>query len=254
MVKEEVRTSRAASRKRKRLLRTLMALVLMASLVGVIALAALMDSKDTKTALPETDEIATEMVGSDSEEEPLVEEAKDVVYIGAPYTKVYADDRVTVVYEADLGDRYERLETVSGFVKLQLNERLTGWVTEERVTTETSAATDEEITSAWQSVMPAASASTLELLGKDRESVRAELGAPKAVQRDQVNEYHFYDGFFLMMRDGKVKAIDWDKQPVASPELKASSDQASGSWYEGETMQLKLFPYSGIMRVRVEQK
>ncbi|MFN4215406.1 hypothetical protein [Exiguobacterium sp.] len=254
-MKEEVRASRAASRKRKRLFRSLTAFVLIASLVGVIALAALMDSKKKETALPQSDDIATEMVGAESEDEPAVEEeTEDVVYIEAPYTKVYADDRVTVVYEADLGDRYERLETVSGFVKLQLNERMTGWVTEDRVTTATTSQSDEDIKSAWQQVLPTASESALELLGKDRESIRATLGAPKAVQRDQVNEYHFYDGYFLMMRDGRVKAIDWDRQTVATPDATAASEQPSGSWYEGETVQLKLFPYSGIMRVRLEQK
>lgn len=258
-MKEEIRVSRAASRKRKRFWQSVTVVLLIASLVGVIAFAALMDSK--KSALPETDDIATESVNSDTEstnetEDEAKADEKDgtYVYITAPYTKVFADDRVTVIYEADLGDRFEQLEAVSGFVKLQLNEQTTGWVTEAQVTGEATSVSDEDLAEAWKAVVPSADPSTLEWLGQDIASVRATLGAPKAVQRDQVNEYHFYDGFFLMVRDQQVKAIDWDRQAVVTPDMTATSGQNAGSWYEGETRQLKLFPYDGVMRVRVEQK
>ncbi|WP_214825098.1 hypothetical protein [Exiguobacterium sp. s28] len=258
-MKEEVRVSRAASRKRKRFWQSATVVLLIASLIGVIAFAALMDSK--KSALPETDDIATESVNSETEatEETEAEAEADetdgvFVYIAAPYTKVFADDRVTVIYEADLGDRFEQLEAVSGFVKLQLNERTTGWVTEAQVTGEATSVSDDDVTAAWKTVVPTADAATIEVLGQDIDSVRATLGAPKAVQRDQVNEYHFYDGFFLMVRDQQVKAIDWDRQAVATPDMTATSSQNAGSWYEGETRQLKLFPYDGVMRVRLEQK
>lgn len=248
------RLSRATTRKRKRVFRITTALALLLALVGIIAFAALIDKKQD-SALPESDEIATEMVDSESEQPADAEtESADTIYIEQPYTKVYADDRVTVVYEADLGDRFERLETVSGFVKVQLNERLTGWVTEESVTTEATALSDDEVIAAWQQVVPNASESVLDWIGKDLETVRAELGSPSAVQRDQVNEYHFYDGFFLMVRDQKVRAIDWDRQAVVAPEATATSEQATGSWFEGDTIQLKLFPYSGVMRVRLEHK
>ncbi|TCI23535.1 hypothetical protein [Exiguobacterium sp. SL-9] len=258
-MKEEIRVSRAASRKRKRFWQSVTVVLLIASLVGVIAFAALMDSK--KSALPETDDIATESVNSDTESTDETEDEAEAdekdgtyVYIMAPYTKVFADDRVTVIYEADLGDRFEQLEAVSGFVKLQLNEQTTGWVTEEQVTGEATSVSDEDLAEAWKAVVPSADPTTLEWLGQDIASVRATLGAPKAVQRDQVNEYHFYDGFFLMVRDQQVKAIDWDRQVVATPDMTATSGQNAGSWYEGETRQLKLFPYDGVMRVRVEQK
>lgn len=250
------RLSRATTRKRKRVFRITTALALMLALVGIIAFAALIDKKQD-SALPESDEIATEMVDSESEQPADADaetESADKIYIGQPYTKVYADDRVTVVYEADLGDRFERLETVSGFVKVQLNERLTGWVTEESVTTEVTALSDDEVIAAWQQVVPNASESVLDWIGKDLETVRAELGSPSAVQRDQVNEYHFYDGFFLMVRDQKVRAVDWDKQAIATPDVQPTREQATGIWFEGETVQLKLFPYSGVMRVRLEQK
>ncbi|TCI53800.1 hypothetical protein EVJ24_08915 [Exiguobacterium sp. SH1S21] len=257
-MKEEVRSSRAASRKRKRLLRLATAVLLIASLIGVIAFAAYIDSQK-QTALPESDNISTEEVDSGTEAEPEEEAteeepSEDVVYIATPYTKVYADDRVTVLYEADLGDRFERLEAVSGFVKLQLNERTTGWVTEERVAEEATSVSDDEVEQAWQTVVPTASASALDWLGQDVATVRSTLGAPASVQRDQVNEYHFYNGFFLMVRDQRVKAIDWDRQTAMTPELEASSAQSAGSWYDGETLQLKLFPYNGVMRVRIEQK
>jgi len=258
-MKEEVRASRAASRKRKRLWQTATVIALIASLVGVIAFAALMDTK--KSALPETDDIATESINSESEategDEPEAEadeSAGTYVYIAAPYTKVFADDRATVIYEADLGDRFEQLEAVSGFVKLQLNERTTGWVTEAQVTGEATSISDDDVTAAWKTVVPTADEATLEVLGQDIDSVRATLGTPKAVQRDQVNEYHFYDGFFLMVRDRQVRAIDWDRQAVATPDVTATSSQNAGSWYEGETRQLKLFAYDGVMRVRLEQK
>ncbi|MCT4777540.1 MULTISPECIES: hypothetical protein [Exiguobacterium] len=258
-MKEEVRASRAASRKRKRLWQTATVIALIASLVGVIAFAALMDSK--KSALPETDDIATESVNSEAEateetdaEAEADESAGTYVYIAAPYTKVFADDRVTVIYEADLGDRFEQLESISGFVKLQLNERTTGWVTEAQVTGEATSVSDDDVTAAWKTVVPTADEATLDVLGQDIDSVRAKLGAPKAIQRDQVNAYHFYDGFFLMVRDQQVRAIDWDRQAVATPEVTATSSQSAGSWYEGETRQLKLFPYDGVMRVRIEQK
>ncbi|WP_214794430.1 MULTISPECIES: hypothetical protein [unclassified Exiguobacterium] len=248
------RLSRATTRKRKRVFRVTTAVALILALVGIIAFAALIDKKQ-ESALPKSDEIATEMVDSESEQ-PTDDETKsaDKVYIGQPYTKVYADDRVTVVYEADLGDRFERLETVSGFVKVQLNERTSGWVTEESVTTDASALSDDEVIAAWQQVVPNASETVLDWIGKDVATVRAELGSPTAVQRDQVNEYHFYDGFFLMVRDQKVRAIDWDRQAIVSPDVKATSEQATGTWFEGETVQLKLFPYSGVMRVRLESK
>ncbi|MCT4787005.1 hypothetical protein ACFQO8_09880 [Exiguobacterium aestuarii] len=248
------RLSRATTRKRKRVFRVTTAVALILALVGIIAFAALIDKKQ-ESALPTSDEIATEMVDSESEQ-PTDDETKsaDKVYIGQPYTKVYADDRVTVVYEADLGDRFERLETVSGFVKVQLNERTSGWVTEESVTTDASALSDDEVIAAWQQVVPNASETVLDWIGKDVATVRAELGSPTAVQRDQVNEYHFYDGFFLMVRDQKVRAIDWDRQAIVSPDVKATSEQATGTWFEGETVQLKLFPYSGVMRVRLESK
>jgi|GEM_PF-3197605 len=258
-MKEEVRASRAASRKRKRLWQTATVIALIASLVGVIAFAALMDTK--KSALPETDDIATESVNSESEateeDEPEAEADESVgtyIYIAAPYTKVFADDRVTVIYEADLGDRFEQLEAVSGFVKLQLNERTTGWVAEAQLTGEATSVSDDDVTAAWKTVVPTADEATLEVLGQDIDSVRATLGAPKAIQRDQVNQYHFYDGFFLMVRDQQVRAIDWDRQAVATPSVTATSSQNAGSWYEGETRQLKLFPYDGVMRVRLEQK
>lgn len=258
-MKEEVRASRAASRKRKRLWQTATVIALIASLVGVIAFAALMDTKNS--ALPETDDIATESVNNESEategDEPEAEadeSAGTYVYIAAPYTKVFADDRATVIYEADLGDRFEQLEAVSGFVKLQLNEQTTGWVTEAQVTGEATSVSDDDVTAAWKTVVPTADAATIEVLGQDIDSVRATLGTPKAVQRDQVNEYHFYDGFFLMVRDQQVRAIDWDRQAVATPDVTATSSQNAGSWYEGETRQLKLFPYDGVMRVRLEQK
>ncbi|MBR2679814.1 MAG: hypothetical protein IKE23_03505, partial [Exiguobacterium sp.] len=183
------RLSRATTRKRKRVFRITTALALMLALVGIIAFAALIDKKQD-SALPESDEIATEMVDSESEQPADAEiESADKIYIGQPYTKVYADDRVTVIYEADLGDRFERLETVSGFVKVQLNERLTGWVTEESVTTEATALSDDEVIAAWQQVVPNSSESVLDWIGKDLETVRAELGSSSAVQRDQVNEY-----------------------------------------------------------------
>lgn len=258
-MKEEVRASRAASRKRKRLWQTATVIALIASLVGVIAFAALMDTKNS--ALPETDDIATESVNNESEategDEPEAEadvSAGTYVYIAAPYTKVFADDRATVIYEADLGDRFEQLEAVSGFVKLQLNEQTTGWVTEAQVTGEATSISDDDVTAAWKTVVPTADEATLEVLGQDIDSVRATLGAPKAVQRDQVNEYHFYNGFFLMVRDQQVRAIDWDRQAVATPDVTATSSQNAGSWYEGETRQLKFFPYDGVMRVRLEQK
>jgi len=244
-MKEEVRASRAASRKRKRLWQT-------ATVIALIT---------KKSALPETDDIATESINSESEategDEPEAEadeSAGTYVYIAAPYTKVFADDRATVIYEADLGDRFEQLEAVSGFVKLQLNERTTGWVTEAQVTGEATSISDDDVTAAWKTVVPTADEATLEVLGQDIDSVRATLGTPKAVQRDQVNEYHFYDGFFLMVRDRQVRAIDWDRQAVATPDVTATSSQNAGSWYEGETRQLKLFPYDGVMRVRLEQK
>lgn len=248
------RLSRATTRKRKRLFRVTSTIALMLALVGMIALAALIDQKN-ESALPKSDEISTKMVGSESEK-PDDEEVKSAenVYIAQPYTKVYADDRVTVVYEADLGDRYERLETVSGFVKVQLNERTIGWITEEKVTTEASILSDEDVISAWQQVVPSASETVLDWIGKDVADVRTQIGSPKAVQRDQVNEYHFYDGFFLMVRDQKVRAVDWDKQAIASPDMRPTSEQAAGTWFEGEKYQLKLFPYSGVMRVRLEQK
>lgn len=258
-MREEVRASRAASRKRKRLWQMATVVLLIILLIGVIAFAALMDSK--KTALPETDDIATESADEESEVAEETEAEAEVnetdgtfVYIAAPYTKVFADDRVTVIYEADLGDRFEQLETVSGFVKLQLNAQTIGWVTEAQVTEEATNITDEDVTEAWKTVVPTADATTLEMLGQNIESVRATLGAPKSVQRDQVNEYHFYDGFFLMVRDQQVRAIDWDRQAVATPDLAATTSQNAGSWYEGETRQLKLFPYDGVMRVRLEQK
>lgn len=248
------RLSRATTRKRKRVFRVTTAVALILALVGIIAFAALIDKKQ-ESALPTSDGIATEMVDSESEQ-PTDDETKsaDKVYIDQPYTKVYADDRVTVVYEADLGDRFERLETVSGFVKVQLNERTSGWVTEESVTTDASALSDDEVIAAWQQVVPSASETVLDWIGKDVATVRAELGSPTTVQRDQVNEYHFYDEFFLMVRDQKVRAIDWDRQAVVAPEATATSEQATGSWFEGETVQLKLFPYSGVMRVRLEHK
>lgn len=257
-MKEEVRSSRAASRKRKRLLRLATTILLIVSLVGVIVFAAFIDSKK-QTALPESDNISTEEADGESETVPTEETTEEtadeeLVYITTPYTKVYADDRVTVLYEADLGDRFERLEAVSGFVKLQLNDRTTGWVTEERVTEDSVRVTDEEVKRAWQVVVPTATASALDWLGQDVASVRSTLGAPASIQRDQVNEYHFYSGFFLMVRDQHVKAIDWDRQMIVTPELEASSSQSTGSWYEGETLQLKLFPYNGVMRVRIEQK
>lgn len=257
-MKEEVRSSRAASRKRKRFVRLATAFLLITSLVGVIAFAAIIDSQK-QTALPESDNISTEEVDSESAAETAEEETEEtpsdnLVYIATPYTKVYADDRVTVLYEADLGDRFEQLESVSGFVKLQLNDRTTGWVTEDRVTEEASSFSDDEVEEAWQAVVPTATASALDWLGQDVATIRSTLGSPSSVQRDQVNEYHFYDGFFLMVRDQQVKAIDWDRQAVATPELEASSAQSAGSWYEGETIQLKLFPYNGVMRVRIEQK
>ncbi|MGA9466312.1 MAG: hypothetical protein WBV10_01695 [Exiguobacterium marinum] len=248
------RLSRATTRKRKRVFRITTAVALMLALVGIIAFAALIDQKQ-KSALPESDEIATEMVDSESEQpEDAETELAEMIYIEQPYTKVYADDRVAVVYEADLGDRFERLETVSGFVKVQLNERMTGWVTEESVTTDAPVLSDDEVIAAWQQVVPNASETVLNWIGKDIATVRAELGNPSAVQRDQVNEYHFYDGFFLMVRDQKVRAVDWDKQAIATPDIQPTSEQPAGVWFEGEAVQLKLFPYSGVMRVRLEQK
>ena len=248
------RLSRATTRKRKRVFRVTTAVALVLALVGIIAFAALIDKKE-ESALPKSDEIATEMVDSESEQPTDTEtESADTIYIGKPYTKVYADDRVAVVYEADLGDRFERLETVSGFVKVQLNERMTGWVTEESVTTDATALSDDDVIAAWQQVVPSASETVLDWIGKDVATVRAELGSPSAVQRDQVNEYHFYDGFFLMVRDQKVRAVDWDRQAVVTPDVTPTSEQTTGVWYEGETVQLKLFPYSGVMRVRLEHK
>ncbi|WP_074032715.1 hypothetical protein [Exiguobacterium sp. AT1b] len=248
------RLSRATTRKRKRVFRVTTAVALVLALVGIIAFAALIDKKE-ESALPKSDEIATEMVDSESEQPTDTEtESADTIYIGKPYTKVYADDRVAVVYEADLGDRFERLETVSGFVKVQLNERMTGWVTEESVTTDATALSDDDVIAAWQQVVPSASETVLDWIGKDVATVRAEIGSPSAVQRDQVNEYHFYDGFFLMVRDQKVRAVDWDRQAVVTPDVTPTSEQTTGVWYEGETVQLKLFPYSGVMRVRLEHK
>lgn len=246
------RLSRAATRRRKRLFRTTSVIALLLALVGMIALAALLDPKED-TALPNSDEIATEMVGAETDK-PVDEDSTDHVYIGKPFTTVYADDRVTVVYEADLGDEYERLETISGFVKVQLNERMTGWVTEESVTADAQALSDDEVVAAWRQVVPSASESVLNWIGKDVATVREQIGSPLVVQRDQVNEYHFYDGFFLMVRNQQVRAVDWDKQAVASPDVEATSEQASGIWYEGENYQLKLFPYSDVMRVRLEKK
>ncbi|WP_215142207.1 hypothetical protein [Exiguobacterium qingdaonense] len=248
------RLSRATTRRRKRVFRMTTALALLFALVGIIAFAALIDKKQD-SALPETDEIATEMVDSETDQSADTEtESADTIYIARPYTKVYADDRVAVVYEADLGDRFERLETVSGFVKVQLNERMTGWVTEESVTPDATTLSDDEVIAAWQQVVPNASETVLDWIGKDIETVRAELGSPTVIQRDQVNEYHFYDGFFLMVRDQKVRAVDWDKQAIATPDVQPTSEQTAGVWFEGETVQLKLFPYSGVMRVRLEQK
>lgn len=247
-------------RKRKRIIRTLSAMVLVLALVGVIAFAAMLDQKED-SALPGTDEMTTEEStesdgdAAQEEETDATDEATDLVYIEEPYTKVFADDRVTVVYEADLGDRYASLETASGFVKVQLNERTTGWVAEGAITSDVPTdVEDVALLTALQQSVPTASESIVDVIGKDVATVRAQLGSPSAVQRDQVNEYHFYDGFFLMVRDQTVRAVDWDRQAVVTPEVETTKTTPGGIWIEGKTYQLKLFPYSGVMRVRLEQK
>lgn len=184
-------------------------------------------------------------------------EYAQAAWVTRPFANVYSDaSRSSVIYKADLGDVYEVLDAKDGMVHLKLNDSIEGYLPESDVRLEAPKGTsDEAVLSALsQAVANQPIDKPEQYLGKPIAEFEAKYGAVGNTQQDAVNTYYFSNaGYLLVVSDGIIEAIDWTNASTGGLSTLGEPvvDTSYGTWYEGESLQLKVFPDNGKMRLRL---
>ena len=184
-------------------------------------------------------------------------EYAQAAWVTRPFANVYGDaSRSSVIYKADLGDVYEVLDAKDGMVHLKLNDSIEGYLPESDVRLEAPQGTsDKAVLSALsQAVANQPIDKPEQYLGKPIAEFEAKYGAVGNTQQDAVNTYYFSNaGYLLVVSDGIIEAIDWTNASTGGLSTLGEPvvDTSYGTWYEGESLQLKVFPDNGKMRLRL---
>jgi len=184
-------------------------------------------------------------------------EYAQAAWVTRPFANVYGDaSRSSVIYKADLGDVYEVLDAKDGMVHLKLNDSIEGYLPESDVRLEAPQGTsDKAVLSALsQAVANQPIDKPEQYLGKPIAEFEAKYGAVGNTQQDAVNTYYFSNsGYLLVVSDGIIEAIDWTNASTSALSTLGEPvvDTSYGTWYEGESLQLKVFPDNGKMRLRL---
>lgn len=184
-------------------------------------------------------------------------EYAQAAWVTRPFANVYRDaSRSSVIYKADLGDVYEVLDAKDGMVHLQLNDSIEGYLPETDVRLEAPKGTSDKavLTALSQAVANQPIDKPEQYLGKPIADFEAKYGAVGNTQQDAVNTYYFSNaGYLLVVSDGIIEAIDWTNASTGRLSTLGEPvvDTSYGTWYEGESLQLKVFPDNGKMRLRL---
>ncbi len=184
-------------------------------------------------------------------------EYAQAAWVTRPFANVYRDaSRSSVIYKADLGDVYEVLDAKDGMVHLQLNDSIEGYLAETDVRLEAPKGTSDKavLTALSQAVANQPIDKPEQYLGKPIADFEAKYGAVGNTQQDAVNTYYFSNaGYLLVVSDGIIEAIDWTNASTGGLSTLGEPvvDTSYGTWYEGESLQLKVFPDNGKMRLRL---
>lgn len=186
-----------------------------------------------------------------------VAEYAQAAWVTRPFANVYRDaSRSSVIYKADLGDVYEVLDAKDGMVHLKLNDSIEGYLPETDVRLEAPKGTSDKavLTALSQAVANQPIDKPEQYLGKPIAEFEAKYGAVGNTQQDAVNTYYFSNaGYLLVVSDGIIEAIDWTNASTNALSTLGEPvvDTSYGTWYEGESLQLKVFPDNGKMRLRL---
>lgn len=184
-------------------------------------------------------------------------EYAQAAWVTRPFANVYSDaSRSSVIYKADLGDVYEVLDAKDGMVHLKLNDSIEGYLPESDVRLEVPKGTSDEavLAALSQAVANQPIDKPEQYLGKPIAEFEAKYGAVGNTQQDAVNTYYFSNaGYLLVVSDGIIEAIDWTNASTGGLSTLGEPvvDTSYGTWYEGESLQLKVFPDNGKMRLRL---
>ncbi|WP_313122978.1 hypothetical protein [Exiguobacterium sp.] len=184
-------------------------------------------------------------------------EYAQAAWVTRPFANVYRDaSRSSVIYKADLGDVYEVLDAKDGMVHLQLNDSIEGYLPETDVRLEAPKGTSDKavLTALSQAVANQPIDKPEQYLGKPIADFEAKYGTVGNTQQDAVNTYYFSNaGYLLVVSDGIIEAIDWTNASTGGLSTLGEPvvDTSYGTWYEGESLQLKVFPDNGKMRLRL---
>ncbi|MBF8154372.1 hypothetical protein ITJ88_13900 [Exiguobacterium sp. TBG-PICH-001] len=190
-------------------------------------------------------------------EEKKAAEYAQAAWVTRPFANVYSDaSRSSVIYKADLGDVYEVLDAKDGMVHLKLNDSIEGYLPESDVRLEAPKGTSDEavLAALSQAVANQPIDKPEQYLGKPIAEFEAKYGAVGNTQQDAVNTYYFSNaGYLLVVSDGIIEAIDWTNASTGGLSTLGEPvvDTSYGTWYEGESLQLKVFPDNGKMRLRL---
>lgn len=184
-------------------------------------------------------------------------EYAQAAWVTRPFANVYRDaSRSSIIYKADLGDVYEVLDAKDGMVHLKLNDSIEGYLPETDVRLEAPKGTSDKavLTALSQAVANQPIDKPEQYLGKPIAEFEAKYGAVGNTQQDAVNTYYFSNaGYLLVVSDGIIEAIDWTNASTNALSTLGEPvvDTSYGTWYEGESLQLKVFPDNGKMRLRL---
>ncbi|HAB34135.1 MAG TPA: hypothetical protein DCE40_08570 [Exiguobacterium sp.] len=184
-------------------------------------------------------------------------EYAQAAWVTRPFANVYRDaSRSSVIYKADLGDVYEVLDAKDGMVHLKLDDSIEGYLPETDVRLEAPKGTSDKavLTALSQAVANQPIDKPEQYLGKPIADFEAKYGAVGNTQQDAVNTYYFSNaGYLLVVSDGIIEAIDWTNASTNALSTLGEPvvDTSYGTWYEGESLQLKVFPDNGKMRLRL---
>lgn len=184
-------------------------------------------------------------------------EYEQAAWVTRPFANVYGDaSRSSVIYKADLGDVYEVLDAKDGMIHLKLNDSIEGYLPESDVRLEAPKGTSDKavLAALSQAVANQPIDKPEQYLGKPIAEFEAKYGAVGNTQQDAVNTYYFSNaGYLLVVSDGIIEAIDWTNASTNALSTLGEPvvDTSYGTWYEGKSLQLKVFPDNGKMRLRL---
>lgn len=221
-----------------------------------------LEKPKTTDQATKNDESKKETAASKDKKEAKKEKKKAAEYAQAawvtrPFANVYSDaSRSSVIYKADLGDVYEVLDAKDGMVHLKLNDSIEGYLPESEVRLEAPKGTSDKavLTALSQAVANQPIDKPEQYLGKPIAEFEKKYGAVGNTQKDAVNTYYFSNaGYLLVVSDGIIEAIDWTNASTGGLSTLGEPvvDTSYGTWYEGESLQLKVFPDNGKMRLRL---